>query len=922
VERNSPPQVISDKFGDEFAAFAFSPIPCCLVNSDGLIETVNELFSSDLLAQPGDSLRTAFGIDDQTSPSDGRGSMLYGGFEQNGELVSVIVTCTRSLRDTGMSLAQIWTGKPFKDAEIARLRTASYPVLRLNINRVISFANPASEAVFGRGASQTLLGREFLSLFAPSDTARLAAAMDRTSTGVCSALSDVDAVPPYQGPVRMILMPEIGAAGNVSGTVVNIVSEKLDRARADIKSEALRAGDWTSRFNSMLIILNSVVPFDQATFGLYAKDGQYFRPIHFYPRDTIHWPARWISVPPSMAEWIKSDISYGDTIALESSFPDIVQNEAFSLNRKAGIQSSVTIRLIGPAGPIAALFLQSRSRGTYDAGVRESVRALDVPEMMLIFERDLAEKTEESKRAIEIQIRASSSLSGAARALVNGLREHSHWENVAFYVVDDRQQKLRLLEQSYAEGFSQPSDWQQKIDSGLLGAALRLNASNNIRDRQPLIIDDTSKSPAHFDYIIVNDRFKSAFAIPLQSNKRWRWVLDVESASVAAFHGPDLDALLDLVPALEAALDRIFITNLNRVLLDNIPEGVVVTDHDGTITSANFAARTRLLGHKDSGSSLGSLADYARDETARGVLLGKYPDTYRRVELMGADGLSHPVLANRNELPTEFQSSVWFFQDLENFDWSVNYRYLRETVNQVAQQVRSPLILACNQLARALTLAQDEQHGDVAKLKATIDRALSEIGKADITFELLAEGLAAAQAPIRFRARVDLGQELQEIQRGLPERDKRHVKLTLAETKNWLEGDGERLRFVLRTILGYLLRVRPIIEDEETPIIVSMESDSAIILVRISIDGVGIVDNSYNEVSDEDRLKDLDPLLQGIVSARDDASLALQTLTRIVNAHGGTLSKRSFAETPVPVWGEFTLTFPAASNLSGARHGG
>ena len=130
---------------------------------------------------------------------------------------------------------------------------------------------------------------------------------------------------------------------------------------------------------------------------------------------------------------------------------------------------------------------------------------------------------------------------------------------------------------------------------------------------------------------------------------------------------------------------------------------------------------------------------------------------------MGADGLTHPVLANRNELSTEFQSSVWFLQDLENFDWSVNYRYLRETVNQVAQQVRSPLILACNQLTRALNIAKNEQSGDATKLGDTIHRALSEIGKADITFELLAEGLAAAQEPIRLRTRVDLGQEIREI---------------------------------------------------------------------------------------------------------------------------------------------------------------
>ena len=115
------------------------------------------------------------------------------------------------------------------------------------------------------------------------------------------------------------------------------------------------------------------------------------------------------------------------------------------------------------------------------------------------------------------------------------------------------------------------------------------------------------------------------------------------------------------------------------------------------------------------------------------------------------------------------------------------------------------------------------------------------------------------------------------------------------------------------------------IDDNDTPIIISMPPDLAIILIKIYIGGVAIVDNSYSEIGDDDRLKNLDPLLQGIVSAREDASLGLQTITRIVNAHGGTLSKRSFGtteETSIPVWGEFTLVFPAASNLTGASHGG
>jgi PAS domain-containing protein len=108
----------------------------------------------------------------------------------------------------------------------------------------------------------------------------------------------------------------------------------------------------------------------------------------------------------------------------------------------------------------------------------------------------------------------------------------------------------------------------------------------------------------------VNASLKSALTLPVRLNKEWRWVLDFEARVTNAFHGPDVEAVREVVAQLEGDLERLYQSGLNELLLRTSPEGVVVVGSSGTILTANRAAR-RLLGSADEETRLGRLLDYA-----------------------------------------------------------------------------------------------------------------------------------------------------------------------------------------------------------------------------------------------------------------------------------------------------------------------
>jgi hypothetical protein len=124
--------------------------------------------------------------------------------------------------------------------------------------------------------------------------------------------------------------------------------------------------------------------------------------------------------------------------------------------------------------------------------------------------------------------------------------------------------------------------------------------------------------------------------------------------------------------------------------------------------------------------------------------------------------------------------------------------YIAETVQEVARQVRAPLLLAAT-LAKQLGLGS--LHDAVAPLAKQVREG---IAKADITFERLAEASGASRDPKREDRLVPLKALLKELCDALPETDRGRLRVDTTNEAN-VRGDRGRLAYALRTLLGYML---------------------------------------------------------------------------------------------------------------------
>jgi PAS domain-containing protein len=683
-------------------------------------------------------------------------------------------------------------------------------------------------------------------------------------------------------------------------------SDDSEAGRRIVRNITGEQANWRGRLAKILSYVCARLPFDRATFGVYSENVCLFRPMYIEPFTTSPWPTLWMELPAGMRAWLESGKTWAPDIeGFVEAFPSLRNDPVVRQHLDDGLHAFVTLPVAGPGGPTSSLSLASRDIAAYDQDSLLFLDELGIGESLLVFEREIIEERVAFRERMKTEIRDSGSIKAAAEALVNGLHDFFHWNHVSIIRIDRQQKEFSLLCQSYDPGCQMPEDFRQPISDGMLGATLHENPDPLIKQARPLIVEDTRPIPRKYDYKPTNDRLLSTLTYPLRLNREWRWIILAEAAVARAFHGPDTEAMHYIVSELEVEINRLYAIELYKILLETTSEGVVVVDSTGSIRMANRTARETFFGDLEKREKLGMLEEYAGDETSIKIIEGKLPDTSRRLVLRGIDERSRTVLATRKSLPNEFQSSVWFFTDLENLDWNAERRYLRAVVNDVAQQTRAPLMLASFQLQRLVERIAEKEDSEV---RNSVGEILTELAKADITFERLAVALSAMKEPIRESTKIDPNALAKDIIEGFPQRDRAHIKLLSSEYDLVIHGDPGRLRFVIRCILEYLLRRRA--EDDKS------SREIRVKVSRVGPEAVIGIEIAGFETAPSRGHTPTDPLWTSEALAHDDAGLGLEVILEIVGAHGGWLRKtepKVQAPGVAPDWVSFTLGFPSKS---------
>ena len=298
--------------------------------------------------------------------------------------------------------------------------------------------------------------------------------------------------------------------------------------------------------------------------------------------------------------------------------------------------------------------------------------------------------------------------------------------------VDRRTEEFVLFEQhdvTEHQSLGVAANYRQKLKDGMLGHCYR-QQSVLVAAR---VIPRRTGEPAPFDFIQTAKSQRSAMTVPLFLNGRIELVLDLESSQENAFAGPDKQA----AEALAADCEQIFAVRwheaIDHALMDAIEQAAVIVDPAGVIRKLNAAARA-IVGH----ALDVPLCEFAATPQDRDMLQDPRPREPSSVSLRlpGTD-VRIPTLASQRSLNDDYEHRMWLFTNLREQRWERDWRYLDQTVSEVARHTRAPLLIADGLLRGAAGLLR--KPGFAEKSAELLDRAATQLSKADLTFERLSE---------------------------------------------------------------------------------------------------------------------------------------------------------------------------------------
>jgi putative methionine-R-sulfoxide reductase with GAF domain len=567
-------------------------------------------------------------------------------------------------------------------------------------------------------------------------------------------------------------------------------------------------------------VLRSFVVFDLVTFAEYAVDPAASDSILVLGQYAVDdgkrfdWPARWLRVPKVA---IQSHAGKRVVVSdMETSFADpalaeLRSNLVIQTYLKRGARSLLAALYWEDGHLVASLTLARKGRNPFNEQDKADLEALTVADTLRPIRVAYQTKAAAFRQEMRDLFAERAQPNRVAPVIVRRLCENFRWDYVAIFRVAGIRDRFELVDQ-YAldERLLIDINYSQPLEKGVLGKVKRTG--------EPVRVEDTL-ARARQGYRRIARDARSCLCCPIKVDGVVEWILDCESAEVGAFQYPDEVELGTLVSEAQKTVALWFEMRLNRALIENVDQGVIVVDRENRITRLNALA-AHLLGatpitQDDVDADWGLpnigvqprvrgrlLTDFGADEDATGDLAVGHTAT-KQLHLLGADGVVRNVAASSREAEDAFNRRIWRLSDPKIWDWVTALEYMRTTVQGVAQQTRGPLLLANALIAKSSRLLSDNM-----ELQGLLSKAKACLAKTDITYERLVNGLEVQRDPIGRPVAVDVSVALERFLASLPPEDSGAVSITRAEGIPAAWADPNRLGFVLRSTLGYLLASR------------------------------------------------------------------------------------------------------------------
>jgi PAS domain-containing protein len=695
------------------------------------------------------------------------------------------------------------------DGEQARFDALPDGILRLDQDGNVVFANKAAKELLGDSGGM-LLGRFVDELFEfdgganyPSSIARWVQSSD--------GLKEPAITRPLDGrdtePVRLTIVPSFDSPESRSGWVLTIVKTAKEQVQVELQRLlSIPDGEPEHLIRGIMQAIQSILPYEMATFIVYTNDLKFCKTLVVHPQPDWPWTTAWFPLGPGVRAFLLGNHTWGDIESATAKLaPEVEDDQVYRHIRNDGMKRYVTLPITGGGEQVRAAFtLHSKDPDRYDGSEIGVMRELGVEKALIVAEADITRKYDERIRKLEEQLAAATEYQELAHVLASGIAACFGWDYVAVFAVDRHRNRFWLVDQCDKTG--NPiinKEYTQGLGEGLLGAALEANAPR---------VEPDIETGVRYAYKPVVAGRRSALAIPIRvvqgqakpASNEIEWMLNVEASQRNAFQGHNMEALTKLLTQCEGILRQRWHKAVQGSLLDAVEQAVIVVDRAGTIRLANRWANA-LLRRKDDELLGRTIVEFGADQTDRRLLKSNNLLEKGRVTLSVAEDVTAPALMTRLEINDDYRHQLLLFTDLRERKQQMEWSYLEQTVNEVAQTTRRPLMLATSLVQTAA-----DQIGSETAVRELLEQAVRHLDKADITYERLANTLSVRQDPDRPAEVFDVVVVLRDAVAVLPDEDVACCELGDLDFPPFpIWGWPEQLKFAFRSLLGHLLLYRP-----------------------------------------------------------------------------------------------------------------
>lgn len=765
-------------------------------------------------------------------------------------------------------------------AELANFERSKRVFLKTDTDFKITYANEKAKELFARQADD-LIGQYYPALFPETaNQEELKKQVELRVSGEGDTYNLVYNRPTDQLQIPLLVnaWPELDSFGERVGHMAFIENRQMAELTRRIHDAIETGKKVEDMFASVLEIVRELVPFEFAIVGVYTETMSHWRSLTAYPElgdiwETYWWPLvpefrDWMSGPgphliPDIDEWFKS---FPEGAGVE----ETAQDPTALRLREEGYVAYALLPFWREDRVVATLSLASKIPDFFRDEHLHQLRKLPLGKAvhMAFYLRQREEADfflnliqRFGRSALETET-ADHHLRRVAAALVEGLCQFYHWQNVSIFKVDEENECFELLAQAESPngGYRLAEPFRQKIEKGILGKAYQERRAINLRDAAQGELSEI--------YNPSNDRTKSELCMPIEIRGLILWLLNLEDSRRNVFCEEDERTLEKIVRELRSFLDGLFTSTTLKEIMEASHDGIVVTDRQGQIDLINRAA-IKMLGLEHTEPRERSFAEFVAETKIKKIVGSASELNPSTQELIDANG-SHlkTRMSIRPLMEGGHGGRVFFLENLTRDKRLKNLEATQSALGEIAAQTRMPLALTRN-LLRKLTECADARQREFA------EKAMRQLLKAEVVFERLILYGDAADGHHEKKNSVEIRDLFERVREQLPAEEANYVEGRNLDDVPAVIGDAYQLTFVLQSLITYFLSFRP--PDG----VIDVEAKLKRGHVAISVTGIAGDDYRPEPNVKGDRY---DPSLKGRVRV----ALGEEVLKKFIeNNHGG-----------------------------------